>query len=245
MGKTFGVSDGFGSGGAGIVPGAPFMGEDGVEEDLAGLLRGGRNRIAGSVASVAAMKAIAAADRGAGMIVVKTDDGSLWRFHATSTVTGDDVVVVTPTAGSGRWLRMPGSCVLSFAYTFATADAAVLWTVPTGCLFSIEEPYWTVSTTHAGGSSSAIGVSSNKTSFTTKGDLLGGSGGDVAGTLTAPSPVTTPIMGTVGAGFDTLAKRRVIWFPGNTIRFDRITSVFTSGVGAVNLKGALLRNAGA
>ncbi len=245
MSNEFGVSDDFGTGGAGLNPGFAHRGYGGRSEDLVGLLRGGRNRIAGAVANAAAMKAIVALDRTAGMIVHKIDDGSFWRFHATSALTGDDVVVITPTAGSGRWLRLPGSCVLSFAYTFATADAAVLWTVPTGCLFAIEEPYWTVSTTHAGGSSSAIGVSSNKTGFTTKGDLLGGGSGDVASTLTAPSPVTTPIMGTVGAGFDTLGKRRVIWVPGNTIRFDRITSVFTSGVGAVNLKGSLLRNAGA
>lgn len=245
MSNENGVSNDFGSGGAGLTPDSPHRGYGGRQETLIDLLRGGRNRIAGAVATAAAMKAIVAIDRTAGMIVHKIDDGSFWRFHATSALTGDDVVVITPTAGSGRWLRMPGSCVLSFAYTFATADAAVLWTVPTGCLFTIEEPYWTVSTTHSGGSSSAIGVSSNKTNFTTKGDLLGGSAGDVAAVLTAPTPATTPILGTVGAGFDTLGKRRVVWVPGNTIRFDRITSVFTAGVGAVNLKGSLLRNAGA
>jgi hypothetical protein len=85
-------------------------------------------------------------------------------------------------------------------------------------------------------------VSSAKTGYSTKGDLLGGATGDVlAGLTTALSPT----MGTVGAGFDTLAKRRALWVATNTFRFDRITSVFTAGVGAVNAKVTLISNPGA
>lgn len=244
MAKTFGVSDTFGEGGAGNVPKYPYRGEDGSEEDLVSLLRGARNRIAAAVADLTALKAIAAADRAVGMIVHKQDDGSLWRF-VSSSVTGDDIVIATPSAGSNRWARMPGKAVLSLAFTYATANNAVLWTVPTGCIFLPDEFFWTVSTTFAGGTSSALGVNSSKTSYTTAGDLLGGAGGDVAATLTAPTPVTKPIFGTVGAGFDDIAKRRMALVAGDTIKLNRIASAFTSGVGAVNIRGTLLRNAGA
>lgn len=171
-------------------------------------------------------------------------DGKPWFWNASSTLTADNQLVAIPddSPTAGRWLRAPGSALFVLPITYATADAAVLLTVPTGCFMYLHELYWSVSTDFTGGSSSAIGVSSNKTNFTTKGDLLGGASGNVAATLVTS---TTPILGTIGAGFDTLAKRRVVFGPGETIRFDRITSVFTAGVGAVNVIATVLRNAGA
>lgn len=170
--------------------------------------------------------------------------GEPWYWNASSTLTADDLLVVRPNdlPSAGRFLRAPGAVRLVLPFTFETADAAVLLTVPNGCLLYLHEVYWTVSVSFTGGTSSAIGVSSNKTGFTTKGDLLGGATGNLAAALVASA---VPIMGTIGAGFDTLAKRRVIWGPGETVRFDRIASAFTAGSGAVNVVATILQNLGA
>jgi hypothetical protein len=95
-----------------------------------------------------------------------------------------------------------------------------------------EHGYWEVTTGFTGGSSSAIGISSsNSTGHTTKGDLLGGSGGDVAATLVAGYP-----SGTIGA--DIAAGLMMV--AADTVRFDRITSAFTAGAGAAHLVGFLV-----
>lgn len=199
-------------------------------------------RMAASVATIAALKAIPAEGRTDGQIVLLVADGSRWRFMLSSSVTGDDALVITPTAGSGRWLRLPGACRLQFTIGFGTADAAVLWTVPTGALVNMVEFYWTITTNWTGGTASTIGLSSTKTGFTTKGDLLGGAAGDAAAALTT---ALSPAMGTIGAGFDTLAKRRVLWKPTEILRHDRITSAYTAGAGAVNVICDVLANDGA
>lgn len=191
--------------------------------------------------TLAALKAVGADDRAHGMQAVLAD-GSRWWFHSSSALTADDVLVVAPTAGSGRWLRAVGFALLELAFTFATADAAVLLTVPAGAKLQLLEPAWKSDVSLTGGSSSAIGLSSNKTGFTAKGALLGGAAGDVAATLVA---ATTLTMGTIGSGFDTLAKRRVIWEPTETIRFDRITSAFTAGSGKAVVAANVIANAGA
>ena len=195
-----------------------------------------------SVATLTALKAIAAADRVHGQEVVVDADNSRWKFRSDGALTGDDIVIATPASGTGTWLRMPGTVDLAFPITFATADAAVLWTVPTGCKLKIHELYWLITTTFAGGSSSAIGVSSAKTGFNTKGDLLGGATGDLTATLVS---TTGTVPGTIGVGINSVAKlKTAIWLPTDTIRFDRITSVYTAGVGEVHLMGQLLVNAG-
>ena len=60
------------------------------------------------VADVAALKAVAAADRADKQSRVVEDNGlgseSIYVFDAESAQEGDDVNVVTPTAGTGRWL---------------------------------------------------------------------------------------------------------------------------------------------
>jgi hypothetical protein len=76
------------------------------------------------------------------------------------------------------------------------------------------------------------------------GSLLGGATGDVAATLTATlGSVYAP--GTIGTDWDTIAKRRCLWKPTDTIRFDRITSAFTAGAGNIIVVADLLRNPGA
>lgn len=201
-------------------------------------------RIASFVATVAALAAIPADERSDGMICIVAADGSQWRFSASATATdASRAIAVAPDSGSGRWLRSLGASRLVLPFTFATADAAALFTVPDGALLLLRKFFWTIDTDLTGGSSSAIGVSSSKTGFTTKGDLLGGAAGDVAAALTA---ALSPANGTIGAKMDTVAElHTTLWKAGDIIRFDRITSAFTAGGGAVNVVADVLANAGA
>lgn len=195
-----------------------------------------------SVATLAALKAIPAKKRHEGLVKLVEVDNSLWRFHSSSSLTNDNALVAAPDSGSGRWLLCPGTVTMRLPITYATADATALLTLQAGQEMFVRQLYWEVSTNFTGGSSSAIGVSSNKTAFTTKGDLLGGATGDVAATLLAAS---SPAVGTVGAGADTVAKLRKIFVATDTVRFDRITSAFTAGAGNVCVVVDLLKNAGA
>jgi len=190
------------------------------------------------VATVAALKALPATHPAhvGGNVVTVLADGSEWVYHPTSALTGDDLFVVTPTNAAGRWLRKVGTVDLKMAIAFGTADAAVLATLPAGASFLLRRGYWEVSADFTGGSSSAIGASSSGTGYTTKGDLHGGSGGDVAASLTAGVRA-----GTIGA--DVAAG--VLLVAGDTVRFDRITSAFTAGSGFLHLVGELVANAGA
>ena len=126
-------------------------------------------------------------------------------------------------------------------FTYATADAAVLYTMPTGAKFMPYDFSWTVGTGFTGGTSSAIGVSTTKSGMTTKGDLLGGATGDLAATLVAG----TYILGTIGTVWTTPTERRKVWAATEIFRFDRIASAFTAGSGSVRVGGFLLANAGA
>lgn len=182
----------------------------------------------------------------------------VFRWHPTSTLTADNQLVVIPDDRNmavdtalaanlaGRWLAVPGQLVdLAFAFTYATADAATLYTMPTGAALALHGLYWEITTGMSGGSSSAIGVSTTKTSptdWSTKGDLLGGSGGDVAATLITGARIA----GTIGTDLDTIAKLRgAIWEAADVFRYDRIVSAFTAGAGNVHVYGHLLANAGA
>jgi len=190
------------------------------------------------IATVAALKALAASDptHVDGNVVTVAADGSKWVYHSTSALTGDDLFVVDPTNAAGRWLREAGTVDLKMAVAFGTADAAVLATIPAGARFLLRRGYWEIAADFTGGSSSAIGASSSGTGYTTKGDLHGGSGGDVAAALTAGVRA-----GTIGA--DVAAG--VLLIAGDTVRFDRITSVFTAGSGFLHLVGELVLNPGA
>lgn len=190
------------------------------------------------VATIAALKALAATHPAhvGGNVVTVLADGSRWSYHPTSSLTGDDLFVVDPTNAAGRWLREVGTVDLKLPIGHATADAAVLATLPTGARFLLRRGYWEITADFTGGSSSAIGASSSGTGYATKGDLHGGSSGDVAASLTAGVRA-----GTIGA--DVAAG--VLLVAGDTVRFDRITSAFAAGSGFLHLVGELLANAGA
>ena len=92
------------------------------------------------VASTAALKAVAAADRADGDVAVLADSGQIMRFSAASSAPealGPPITVIAPTAGSGRWLAValpPQSSVdatalASNAVTTAKINAAAVTAV--------------------------------------------------------------------------------------------------------------------
>lgn len=196
-----------------------------------------------SVATLTALKAVTElGDLIHGNEVLVDDDGARFYWHSTSALTGDDVLVVTPAAApsAGRWLRCPGAVDLALPIGHATADGAVLLTIPTGARFKLESAHWEVTTGFTGGSSSAIGVASSVSA--TAGDILGGSSGDVTATLGTAGIKT----GTIGTIMDTDAELHAqMYVAASNFTFERITSAYTAGAGYVHLVGTLLRNAGA
>lgn len=196
--------------------------------------------ISGSVADRAALAAVGADSRITGQVVFVLEDRSTWVFDGASSVTEDasKQLVVQPSAGSGRWLRANGGAILKFAIGFGTLDAAALLTVPAGfVLRPTGLPFWDITTSFTGGASSAIGVSTTKTGYNTKGDLLGGAAGDVAAALTAGNRP-----GTVGPKLDSFAELQAFLLePADVLRFDRITSAFTAGAGFVCLPVAIMK----
>jgi hypothetical protein len=201
-------------------------------------------RIAAPVANLAALATYGIANAANGQVALDVATGKLWRFSAACALTADNILVAGSGTGNGRWLLMPGAHVLSMPITFATADAAVLWTIPTGAVLKFSSLYWTITTSFTGGTNAAIGVSSTRTNFTTKGDLLGGGSGDVLAALTT---ALSPTPGTIGAKMDALtnAETNALWFATHTIRFDRVADAFTAGAGAVNIVCDVLANPGA
>jgi hypothetical protein len=184
------------------------------------------------VADKTTLKAVAAADRADGDLRIIDADRSLWYFDAGSSASDStENFVLTPAAGSGRWLRMDKRVIAKIAIDYSIADATVLFTVPAGLRLLLREAFWEITADFGGGSSSAIGLSSSAAPHTTKGDILGGGSGDVAATLAAANGVT---QGTIGVSYSA-APKKVMLTAADTIKFDRITSAFTSGTGYVHL----------
>lgn len=59
----------------------------------------------GSIADVAALKAVSAADRSDRQVRLVESLKKLFYFDTSSASTGDDVYIITPNAGTGRWLE--------------------------------------------------------------------------------------------------------------------------------------------
>ena len=185
-----------------------------------------------TAATKAALKALPADLRMDGMQAVVSADGSRWVFSGASTAADTtDHLVLTPDAGSGRWLRTDQTVPIKLPIGFATADAATLFTVPAGFRLQLDPLFWEVTADWTGGSSSAIGISSADAPHETKGDLLGGATGNVLADLTAAIGKT---QGTKGVSFTTTPPGVVVLEATDTIRFDRITSAFTAGAGFVH-----------
>jgi len=177
--------------------------------------------------------------------------GRPYRWDAASLVNDSaGYLTIRPTdlgtTDPGRWRLESNVVELSLAFTYATADAAVLYTVPTGCILQIMSLWWEITADFTGGSSSAIGVSSNKTGFTAKGCLLGGKTGDVLASLTA---ALSPTWGT--RGFLAVPDSRIIQenvavataAATPTYAIQQLLYAKTIGTGAAGVKSALINGA--
>ena len=132
--------------------------------------------------------------------------------------------------------ELPGFVNLKLPIAAADADAKVLYTVPANMKLLILVAFWEITADWTGGTDSAIGLSSSAAPHSTKGDLLGGSGGDVLASLTAAIGFT---QGTIGVSYSA-APKLVVLPAGATVRFDRVVSAFTAGAGFAHLVGFLL-----
>lgn len=94
------------------TPTQPSAGTPAVDDDVVtkGYADGHYLQGQAAIADIAALKAIAAADRNDRDHVFVDSKSRLYQFDAANAETGDDEFVVTPTAGTGRWLaneRLP------------------------------------------------------------------------------------------------------------------------------------------
>lgn len=157
-------------------------------------------------------------------------DGSRWRYVAASTATdASNNLVLSPSDSptAGRWLRDDDVIDVKLAATFATADAAALFTVPVGFILRVTRAFWFNDIAWTGGASSAIGLSSSNAAYSTKGDLEGGAAGDLTAAM------GTGYKGAVGAKL--ASSGLVVLVAGDTIRFDRIASIYTAGSGTAHV----------
>ena len=184
------------------------------------------------VDTIANLKAIPARVRDNGMIAAVAANNSHWRFDADATaVDATDNFIVSPDAGTGKWVRADAVVHMKLAVAFGNADADDLFTVPAGMTLQLEEVFWEVTTSWTGGTSSAIGISSDTAPHETQGDLLGGAVGSVAAEITDAIGFTSEPR---GASF-TAAPFTPVLAAGSTIRYDEITSAFTAGAGFVHV----------
>jgi hypothetical protein len=198
---------------------------------------------ASTVATRTALKALAAADRYNGQLVLVQEDGSLWRFNSTSTQVEDtaDELVQGPSAGTGKWIRADKAFILKVPVSYANTDALAIETIPAGMTLKLTaHPFWEITTGFDGGSSSANGISTSLTGFDTKGDLLGGASGE----LTAAIGTAGIKAGTEGGELNDLTGFKAMLFvAGTEIRYDRITSAYTAGAGFVCIPVVQMQNA--
>lgn len=221
------IPTGFLDGGAGLNRGHQFKTTNGVL-DLPTLL----GSIDAEVASVAAVQALTADDWN-GVVYVGQ---KAYRWRAASLANDStSQLSIRPTAlgttDPGRFeLDDASTVILGAACTFATADLAVLYTVPVGfTLLVTPRAWWNNSIAWTGGSSSAIGMSSSNSSYATAGDLQGGAGGDLTAAMGAGYKVGSAI------GTKLASSGIVILTGGDTILFNKIANSYTAGAGIPNI----------
>lgn len=126
------------------------------------------------VADIAALKAVPVAEREDKQERLVEALGTDWRFDSASTLTGDDVKVIAPTVGTGRWILVEEE----IAFTSVKVVAKNGKTAAQGATGSFDKPYSTV----------AEGLAA----LTSGGLLLVN-----PGTYTETAPLTSAVSGTV------------------------------------------------
>jgi len=136
-------------GGTRSVAGRVIAIENGLIYIQAGLAVTGPSGLGASfssgVATKAALSAIVAASRFDGMQCMVRADGSLWRFVAASTADEDEgqELVITPDAGTGRWVANDKSKVLKLPVDYTMSDGDAILTVPADVVLRLTSfPYW-------------------------------------------------------------------------------------------------------
>lgn len=234
MAITHGIPENFGAGGSGLCP-------DGQAVNLRDVLRTIRGANGAPVANGAAMDALGPNARSDGQIRLNIATQQRWVYVSAATAVDTSGLLFRKPAdnpATGGWCLMPGEVDIAMPFGFATADAVSLVTMPVNCIFMPLEFYFEITTGLVG--AGAIGMSSAKANYNTKGDLLGGATGDVAATLV----VGNPILGTVGTKWASLANKRAIWKAGETFRYDRVSGTNTAGAGRIHAVGHLIANPG-
>lgn len=187
----------------------------------------------GTSASRTTLKAVPAAGRYDGQLVMVLTDGSLWRFdadHAGDTDVAEELILV-PDAGTGRWLRADKAFTAKIPIAFGMDDGELIWTIPAGFVVRLTGlPFWEVTTGWTGGTASTIGIASDVTGYDTAGDILGGA----AGQATAVLGTEGIKPGTIGPKLDTPAEvQAFVMVEGDSLTYEEITSAYTAGDGFV------------
>jgi len=152
-----------------------------------------------------------------------------FRYVGALALTGDDQLLVTPTAGGGRWLRNDGIVSLKLPYVATAANNTVLATIPTGLRFKVLQSALEIGTQFTGIDTGSIGIDSNIS-------LNAGGLGLIVGN-------TAAAVGTFNGadGAENNDPLRSILVATDTIRHNIITAGYTGGTGFWHVIGALLQ----
>lgn len=168
-----------------------------------------------------------------------------WVAGSTSPDNNNSQLVIVPGtgSGSGKWVRCDNSFDLVLPFTFATADLAVLLTVPTELTIHVSldgnENQWEVTTAFSGGAGSRIGLSIASAKIAgAAGSVMGGAAGDGIGAAVTLNNTGfwKSTSGIADAGYAHVLRGAT----ADQIQFNRITSAFTAGVGNAHLACRLL-----
>lgn len=205
-------------------------------------------RIHAQVADLATLKQTPPNQRVGNQMVFVQADQTVWYFDADATLTGDDVLVVTPASGTGRWLRKPGTAMLAIPFFATTPTGTTLLTVPTGCILAPREFGYRVSAIFTGASNAALAFSSsNHPGHTGAANFVGSLVATQLNQLFSATANGTGIdfqMAPIGTTFTTIAERRTWMKPGDTIRADIIGAQFATGAGQLLVACDILLNSG-
>lgn len=165
-----------------------------------------------------------------GMLSTLASDRSTWVFVLGLATAEDEAreLLIAPDSGSGRWVRADKAFVMKVPISFANTDNQAIETMPEGFALRLGGfPYWEITTPFAGGTASAIGISTSVTGYDTEGDILGGATGDTTAVESAGIAA-----GTLGGELDDhVGFQALLLEEGQAFRYNRIVDAYTSGAG--------------